>query len=111
MNTTLMDIADAFFLILLFGIPVIAGGVGFAASKGWPKNFSRIMYLHAFWGLGLVSAVLVTSAQRMLPDDVWHQLLQEVCGALGLLLFGVSIGCAVGIFTSRYAPPSPKSYE
>src|ERR1039458_449167 len=64
------------------GIPLIAGGVGFAARKGWPRNFSRARYLVAFWGLGLASGVLIVSAQQMRPEDVWHQLLQEVFGVL-----------------------------
>jgi hypothetical protein len=101
-----MSIADAFHLFISFvGIPVIPGVVAFAAWKGWPKNFNRETYMLGFLGLGFASAILIYSAQRMTPEDVWHQLLQEICGALGLLLSGISVGCLIGIFTCRNKTP------
>jgi len=110
MNVSLMKIADAFLLFISFvGIPVIAGAVGIAAWKGWPRNFNRESYILGFLGLGFASAILILSVQRMAPEDVWRQLLQEVCGAIGLLLAGISLGCFVGIFTCRNNPPSPNS--
>jgi hypothetical protein len=102
MNLTLMRIADAILLFIsIVGIPVIAGTVGFAAWKGWPRNFNRESYILGFLGLGFACGVLIVSAQRMTPDDIWHQLLQEACGALGLLLAGACGGCFIGIFVCR----------
>jgi hypothetical protein len=108
----LMKIADAFLFFSFFvGIPTMAAAVAYAAWRGWPRNFSRDKYMMAFWGIGFVAVFLGVSAQRMTPEDVWHQLLQDVCGVLGLLLFGVSMGCGVGIFTFRHRPPSPDPHE
>jgi undecaprenyl pyrophosphate phosphatase UppP len=108
----LMKIADAFLFFSFFvGIPTMAAAVAYAAWRGWPRNFSRDKYFIAFCGIGFASTILFVSAQRMMPVGVWHQLLQEVCGGVGLLLFGVSMGCGVGIFTFRRRPPSPNPHE
>jgi hypothetical protein len=105
-----MRIADAILLFIFFvGIPVVAGTVGFAGWKGWPRNFNRESCILGFLGLGFASAILITSAQRMTPQDISHQLLQEVCGAIGLLLAGNSFGCLIGIFVRRNSVPSANS--
>jgi hypothetical protein len=111
MNLSLMRIADAILLFIFFvGIPVIAGTIGFAAWKGWPRNFNRESYILGFLGLGFAGGILILFAQRMTPEDIWHQLLQEVCGAIGLLSAGASGGCLIGIFVSRNRPSSPNSH-
>jgi hypothetical protein len=110
MNLTLMRIADAILLFISFvGIPVIAGAIGFAAWNGLPKNFNRESYILGFLGLGFACGILILSAQRMTPEDIWHQLLQEVCGAIGLLSAGASGGCFIGMFVCRNSASSASS--
>lgn len=111
-NASLMAIADTLFLLISFiGIPVIAGAVAFAAWRGWPKNFYRESYFLAFLGLGFAAAILILFAQRMRPEDVWHQLMQEVCVLLGLVLFGACVGCLIGRFTCRGSMSSAEPDE
>jgi uncharacterized membrane protein len=88
----------AFFVV----IPSIAAVIGLAAWRGKPKNFSRDMYWTAFVVAIAASGFLMVYAQRMNADvRTWHYLAQIACFSLGVLLFGVAGGCAVGIFTYR----------
>jgi surface polysaccharide O-acyltransferase-like enzyme len=96
--------AEAGLLILTFFVfvPSIAAAIGYAAWKGWPKNFDREMYWTAFAAAIIASVFLMVFAQRMQADvRTWQYLLQVVCFTLGALLFGVAAGCVVGIFTYR----------
>src|SRR5258707_11869809 len=97
-----MRIVDGLILLLFFvGVPAIAGGVGYAALKGRPKSFARKNYLRGFIACGVISGVLIVYAQRMQADvRTWLYLWQIVCGSIGLLLFGIAIGC--GIFTCKF---------
>jgi len=97
----------SFFVLL----PLITLMIGYAAWKGKPKNFSRDLYFTASGSAGLASGFLIVYAQRMQVDvRSWQHLFQIACFGLGVLLFGIAAGCAVGIFTyrrnsSRQEPP------
>jgi len=87
-----------FFII----VPSIAAAIGYAAWKGKPKNFSREMYWTAFASAGAISLFLLVYAQRMQADArTWQYLAQIACFGTGALLFGVAMGCLVGIFAYR----------
>ena len=93
------------FLILFGGAPSIAAAVAYAAWKGKPKNFGREMYWTAFVAIGAVSAVVILFAQRMRANvGTWQFLVQCVTFTLGAILFGISMGCGLGIFTYRRRP-------
>ena len=94
---------DGLLLLILFGGgPSIAAAVAYAAWKGKPKNFDREMYWTAFIGMGAVSAVVIVFALRIRAGvGTWQYLFQCVSFSLGAILFGISMGCGVGIFTYR----------
>jgi len=80
----------------------LQGQFGYAAWKGWPKNFNREMYWTAFAAAIGVSAFLMVFAHRMEADvRTWQYLAQLACFGLAALLFGVAGGCMVGVFTYR----------
>jgi ABC-type Na+ efflux pump permease subunit len=97
---------DGLLLLILFGgAPSIAAAVGYAAWKGKPKNFDREMYWTAFIAIGAVSAFVIMFALRMRVDvGTWQYLFQCASFSLGAVLFGISMGCGVGIFTYRRRP-------
>lgn len=83
-------------------IPSIATAIGYAAWKGWPKSFDREMYWTAFVASGAVAGLVIVYALRIpAVGGTWLHLVQLACLELGLLLFGVSFGFGVGIFTRR----------
>ena len=82
--------------------PSIAAAIGYAAWKGKPKSFDREIYWTAFIATGAVAGVLIVYALRIQVDSgTWRHLLQFTCLGLGAILFGVSLGFGVGIFTRR----------
>ena len=106
-------IIDGLLLLLFFvGIPAIAGGIGYAALKGRPKTFGSGNYALAAVGCGLFSCALIVYTQRMQADvRTWLYLWQIVCGTTGFLLFGIAIGCGIGIFACRFRPVEQKPSE
>jgi hypothetical protein len=99
-------IIDGLLLLILFGgAPSIAAVVAYAARKGKPKNFDREKYWTAFIAIGAVSAFVILFALRMRAEvGTWQYLFQCVSFSLGPILFGMSMGCGVGIFTYRRRP-------
>jgi hypothetical protein len=97
---------DGLLLLILFGVaPSIAAAVAYAAWKGKPKNFDREMYWTAFIAIGAVSAFVVMFALRMRAEvGTWQYFFQCASFSLGAILFGMSMGCGVGIFTYRRRP-------
>jgi hypothetical protein len=97
-------IVDGLLLLSFFvGVSAIAGGIGYAALKGRPKGFASENYVLGAVACGLFSGVLIVYAQRMHADiRTSLYLWQIVCGSIGLLLFGVALGCGFGIFTCRF---------
>ena len=108
-----MHIVDGLLSLLFFvGVPVIAGGIGYAAFKGRPKSFARANYVVGSIVCGLFSGVLLIYAQRMDADvRTWLYLWQIVCGSIGLLLLGIAIGCGIGIFACRFRSLARKQPE
>ena len=106
-------IVDGLLLLLFFvEAPAIAAGIGYAAFKGRPKRFGRENYVLASVACGLAGAVLLVYAQRMNADiRTWLYLWQIVCGSAGLLLFGVALGCGIGIFACRFRSLARKPLE
>jgi hypothetical protein len=102
-----IQIVDALLLLALFvGVPAIAGGIGYAASKGKPKTFDRDTYVVGFVACFLAASGVLFYAIHMQADvRTWQYLLQLACFGLGLLLFGIAGGCGIGIFTRRFRPP------
>ena len=93
-------------------ISAIAVGIGYAAFKGRPKSFGRENYVLATVACGLAGGVLLMYAQRMQADiRTWLYLWQIVCGITGLLLFGVALGCGIGIFGGRFRSLTRKPPE
>jgi hypothetical protein len=99
-----MRLVDGLLLLSIFmGVPAIAGGIGYAALKGRPKSFAPKNYLLGFIACGLISGVLIVYTQRMQADvRTWLYLWQIVCGSIGLLFFGIAIGCGIGIFACTF---------
>jgi hypothetical protein len=82
--------------------PVDSCGNAYAAWKGKPKSFDRESHVLGFVACILASGFLLVYAQRMHADvRTWQYLMQIACGGLGLLLFGIAMGCGIGIFTCR----------
>jgi hypothetical protein len=108
-----MHIVDGLLLLLFFvGVPVIAGGIGYAAFKGRPKSFTSANYVLGSIACGLFGGVLLIYAQRMDADvRTWLYLWQIVCGSIGLLLFGIALGCGIGIFACRFRSLTRKPLE
>jgi len=106
-------IVDGLLLVLFFvGIPTIAGGIGYAALKGRPKSFASENYVLGSVGCGIFSGVLIVYAQRMQADiRTWLFLWQIICGTIGLLLFGIALGCGIGIFVCRFRSLDQKPPE
>jgi hypothetical protein len=91
--------------------PAIAAMVGYIAWKGKPTNFDRGMYFTAFVVAGGIAAFLIACAIRMKADvRSWQYILQLACFIVGALIFGVAMGCGVGIFTYRRRSP-PDSHD
>lgn len=92
------------FILFTFAvlIPSIATAIGYAAWKGWPNSFDREMYWTAFAASGAVAGLVIVYALRIRAvGGTWLHLVQLACLGLGLLLFAVSFGFGVGIFTRR----------
>ena len=106
-------IGAALFLLGFFVVvPSIAAVIGYAAWKGKPKNFGRDMYWTAFVVAIVASTFLMVYAQRMNADvRTWQYLVEIAFWGLGVLLFGVAGGCAIGIFTYRRGSLSQKPPE
>jgi hypothetical protein len=106
-------IVDGLLLLLFFvGVPAIAAGIGYAALKGRPKSFATENYVLASVASGLAGGVLLVYVQRMQADiRTWLYLWQIVCGTIGLLLFGISLGCGIGIFAYRFRSLARKPPE
>jgi hypothetical protein len=99
-----------FLLFVLFAVsPSVAGLVGYLTWKGKPTNFDSGMYFAAFIATGGVSTFLIACAVRMHADvGTWQYLLQLACFLVGALIFGIAMGCGVGVFTYRRSrPPTP----
>jgi hypothetical protein len=85
--------------------PFIAAMIGYAAWKGKPKSFDREMYWTVFASAMAAAFILMLYVQRhaaTLPGPVVFAGL-----ILGGLLFGVSIGFGVGVFTRRKSTLPP----
>jgi len=102
-SKTAVWIVDALLLLILFvGVPSIAAAIGYAAWKGKPKNFDQGTYCAVFVSAGGASGLLILYTSRMHVDvRTWQYLVQILCGGFGLLLFGIAMGCGIGIFTCR----------
>jgi hypothetical protein len=106
----IVRIVDGLLLFtFLVGIPAIAAAIGYASRKGRPKSFDRDSYVLGFISCTLISLCLLVYAQRMGADvRTWQYLVQVSCFGAGLLLFGIAIGCGIGIFTCRFKSLTPK---
>jgi len=102
-SKTAVWIIDGLLLIIFFvGVPSIAVAIAYAAWKGKPKSFDRESHVLGFVACILASGFLLVYAQRMHADvRTWQYLMQIACGGLGLLLFGIAMGCGIGIFKCR----------
>jgi FtsH-binding integral membrane protein len=88
----------AFFVV----VPLIAIVIGRAAWLGKPENWDRSMYWTAFAVSMVAATLLMVYAQRMQADvRTWRYPVQMALFWVGVLFFGVALGCGVGIFTYR----------
>jgi hypothetical protein len=98
----LLQIVSVLELLTIFvGIPAIVVVIAIAASKGKPRNFDREMYWTSFAAAGILSGVGAYFTTKIRADGVGEYLFSVACTMLVLALFGVSMGCIVGIFTYR----------
>jgi hypothetical protein len=99
-------------LIMSVGIPAIAVAIAYAAWRGKPKTFDREMYWTSFAAALIVSALAFVLAQKLNFNGSAGRILPAISLFLALLLFGVSMGCGIGIFTWRRLDSSTKKqYE
>jgi hypothetical protein len=92
------------FILLTFFVaaPSIAAVIGYSAWKGKPRRFDRETYWMAFVVTGAVASLVIVLAMRIRAiGGTWQHLVRVGCLGLGALLFGVALGCGVGIFTRR----------
>jgi hypothetical protein len=85
--------------------PFIAAMIGYAAWKGKPKSFDREIYWTVFTAAMAAALILMVYVQRhadSLPGPVVFAGL-----ILGGVLFGVSMGFGVGVFTRKKSTLPP----
>ena len=86
-------------LIMSVGIPAVAVAIAYAAWRGKPKTFDQEMYWTAFATAAIASVLAFTVAQKLNSNSSGGRLLTAICLFLALLLFGVSMGCGISVFT------------
>jgi hypothetical protein len=104
MSTTTGVWAEAgFILFTLFVVaPAIAAAIGYAAWKGQPKSLDSEMYWTVFVSTGAVATIIIVCALHLHTGGSASLHLVSLAGlVLGALIFGVSLGFGVGIFTRR----------
>ncbi len=88
--------------------PIVAIAIGYAAWQGKPQNFDRERYGMASVASGIATALLFAWAKHINADVRTTQyFLQLACVLLSGLLFGVFMGCGVGIFSFRHGQRRP----
>lgn len=92
-------------LIMSAGIPAIAATIAYAAWRGKPKTFDREMYWTSFAAGVIASALVFVLAQKLNSNGLTGHLVPAICLLLALLLFAVSMGCGIAIFTWRRPDP------
>lgn len=69
------------------------------------------MYWTAFVAAGALAGFLIFLAQKMRAVGAFEYLLQVLCLILGLLVFGVSLGCGISVFTYRRQPSTKANHQ
>jgi NhaP-type Na+/H+ or K+/H+ antiporter len=101
--TFAMRVGEVIYLSMFFlVVPLVVAGIAYAAWRGKPRSWDRSMFFTAFASAGAVSAFLITYAIKMQADVRTSQYaIQVAFFVLGLLLFAIAGGCAVGIFLTK----------
>ena len=88
--------------LLLFALASgVAALIAILASKGLPPSFDREMYWTCFMASGIAAAFLFAGGQRINAAVGGARFLALLLANFGLLMFGVAMGCAVGIFVLK----------
>jgi len=103
MNPDYLWVTGALQLLTFFVVaPMLAIAIGYAAWQGRPQNFDRERYGMTSVASGIASAFLFAYAKHINADVRTAQyFMQLACVLLSGLLFGVFMGCGVGLFASR----------
>jgi drug/metabolite transporter (DMT)-like permease len=87
---------------LMFGlVSCIAVVIAILASKGVPKTFDREMYRTCFAASGIGAVMVILVAQRVARAEVTWRIIPTLLFDLGLFLFGIAMGCGVGVFVFK----------
>jgi len=102
-ESSVTSVELVFVLSALFVVPLfIAAAIGYAAWRGKPKRFDREMYWTAFVSAGALAALIIVYSMRMQADIKPTRHILGLMGlGLGGVVFGVALGCCVGVFTYR----------
>ena len=104
MNPEYLWLADTIQLLTFFVVgPALAIGIGYAAWRGKPENFSPKRYGVVCITSGVTAVLLFALVKWMNVDVRTPQYFVEVtCVLLSGLLFGVCMGCGVSVLLSMW---------
>src|SRR5580658_10357580 len=108
----LLHLVPALELLAVFiGLSSIIVVIGIAASRGKPRTFDREMYWTAFAAAGILSMIAFYLTTKIKPLGVGEYMGSVLCTMLAVALFGLSMGCGIGIFTYRRPPVQDKAND
>lgn len=104
MNPDYLWVTGAMQLLTFFVVaPMLGIAVGYAAWQGKPQSFNREKYGIAGVASGTTALLLFAYARHMNADVRSPQYFAQLaCVLLSGLVFGVFMGCGIGVFAYRH---------